>query len=285
MRLEEIKAYCQNKWKAYEDYPFGDIPICYRLNKKIFAQIYPNPQDYKITLKCTADAGQFYRQVYPSVVVRGYFCPPVQQPYWNTIYLDNFPDEELWNMIDHAYDTVLHSFSKKVQKQILTADEVKIRRMMPEEYPLLEDFLYDAIYLPEGASMPPREIIRQPELSVYIDNFGQMNDLCLVAEAEGHILGAVWTRILAGEIKGYGNVDAHTPEFAISVKKEFRQQGIGSKLMWEMIALLKSKGYRKASLSVNKDNYACQMYGKLGFRVIKEQEEDYLMLLELSGLP
>lgn len=42
-------------------------------------------------------------------------CPPVQQPYWNTIYLDSFPGEELLNMIDHAYDTVLHSFSKKVQ--------------------------------------------------------------------------------------------------------------------------------------------------------------------------
>lgn len=64
--------------------------------------------------------------VYPGKVVRGYHCPPVQQPYWNTIYLDEFPDEELLNMIDHAYDTVLHSFSKKVQKQIMEDDlEVK----------------------------------------------------------------------------------------------------------------------------------------------------------------
>lgn len=43
-------------------------------------------------------------------------CPPVQQPYWNIIYLDDFPDEELLNMIviDHAYETVLNSFIKKV---------------------------------------------------------------------------------------------------------------------------------------------------------------------------
>ncbi len=40
-------------------------------------------------------------------------------PYWNTIYLDDFPDEELLNMIDHAYETVFNSFSKKVQKQIM----------------------------------------------------------------------------------------------------------------------------------------------------------------------
>lgn len=122
MQLTDIKAYCLNKWKAYEDYPFGDIPICYKLNKKVFAQIYPKPEDYKITLKCSADFGQFYRQVYPNVVVRGYHCPPVQQPYWNTIYLDNFPDEELLNMIDHAYTVVFQSFSKKVQKQILEGE-------------------------------------------------------------------------------------------------------------------------------------------------------------------
>ena len=87
--LEDIKKYCMSKHKAYEDYPFGDVPICYKLNGKVFAQIYPYPEDYKITLKCTADAGQFYRMVYPGKVVRGYHCPPVQQPYWNTIYLDD----------------------------------------------------------------------------------------------------------------------------------------------------------------------------------------------------
>lgn len=119
MKPEEIKAYCLNKWKATEEYPFGDTPICYKLNGKIFAQLYPNPGDYKISLKCTADAGQFFRQVYPGVVVRGYHCPPVQQPYWNTIHLEGFPDEELLNMIDMAYDTVLKSFSRKIQRELL----------------------------------------------------------------------------------------------------------------------------------------------------------------------
>lgn len=103
MNTEEIKNYCLGKWRAYEDSPFGDVPICYRLNKKIFAQIYPNPHDYKITLKCTPDFGQFYRQDYPGVVVRGYHCPPVQQPYWNTIYLKNFPEDELLNIFPDNY--------------------------------------------------------------------------------------------------------------------------------------------------------------------------------------
>lgn len=179
------------------------------------------------------------------------------------------------------YDTALHSFSTKDQRQVLTADETEIRLIRPEEYPLLKEFLYDAIYLPEGAAAPPREIINQPELAAYITDFGQPDDLCMVAEAYGNILGAAWTRILAGKVKGYGNVDDHTPEFAISVKKEFRQQGIGSELMQEMIVLLKNRGYEKVSLSVNKDNYAYRMYQKLGFHVLREQDEDYLMVLSL----
>lgn len=119
MELEEIKNYCKGKPYATEEFPFGDVPICYKLNGKIFAQLYPYEHDYKITLKCTVDAGQFYRAVYPQKVVRGYHCPPIQQPYWNTVYLDDFPDDELLNMIDLAYDMVLSKLSKKEKKAIM----------------------------------------------------------------------------------------------------------------------------------------------------------------------
>lgn len=118
MNINEIHNYLLSLPKVYEDYPFGPIPICYKLNGKIVAQIYPKPEDYKITLKCTADMGEFYRFLYPEKVVRGYHCPPVQQPYWNTVYLDEFPDDEIINMIDHAYEAVFKSFSKKMQQQL-----------------------------------------------------------------------------------------------------------------------------------------------------------------------
>ena len=111
----DIGEYCLQKTKAYEDHPFGEFPVCYKVQGKIFAQLYPDI----ITLKCTAFSGQAFRQAYPDAVVRGYHCPPVQQPYWNTIYLDRFPETELPYMIDHAYDTVISGFSQKIQRQIL----------------------------------------------------------------------------------------------------------------------------------------------------------------------
>ena len=48
-----------------------------------------------------------------------YHCPPVQHPYWNTVYMKDFPEDELYHLIDLAYETVLNSFSKKVRAEIL----------------------------------------------------------------------------------------------------------------------------------------------------------------------
>lgn len=115
MDLEQIKSYCLSKPKAVETYPFGEWPVCMKVNGKIFAQIYTN----KITLKCTVFSGQAFREAYPGIVVRGYHCPPVQQPYWNTIDLTRFPHKELPMMIDHAFETVVNSFSEKVRKELL----------------------------------------------------------------------------------------------------------------------------------------------------------------------
>lgn len=131
MKVAQIKEYCLQKPKAYKECPFGEVPICYKLHGKIFAQLYPYPEDFKITLKCTVEAGQFYRMVYPGKVVRGYHCPPVQQPYWNTVLLgnsgdsaDSFTDDELLEMIDQAYETVFKSFSKKVQQEIMKEEDI-----------------------------------------------------------------------------------------------------------------------------------------------------------------
>lgn len=169
----------------------------------------------------------------------------------------------------------------KDDKKSADMEAVTVRLIKKEEYPHLKDFLYEAIYLPDNAPMPSRDIIEKPELAVYIKDFGGPDDLCLVAELGGHLLGAIWSRILSGEVKGYGNIGKNTPELAFSVKKDFRRQGIGTKLLKEMLVLLKEKGYEKVSLSVNKDNYAYHIYRKHGFQVVKVGEEDYLMMLEL----
>lgn len=72
-----------------------------------------------------------------------------------------------------------------------------IRKIRPEEHGLLREFLYQAIYLPEGAEPPPRSVVDLPELQVYVTGFGtQPGDHCLVAETEEKVVGAAWSRIM-----------------------------------------------------------------------------------------
>lgn len=155
--------------------------------------------------------------------------------------------------------------------------DYKIREIRDEEYGVLDDFLYEAIYIPEGVEAPPKSIIKQSELQVYVSDFGKPDDCCLVAEVHGNIVGAVWTRIM----DDYGHIDDDTPSFAISLYKEFRGQGIGTGLMREMLALLRNRGYKKASLAVQKANYAYKMYIDAGFVVVDENEEEYIMVCAL----
>lgn len=105
---------------AYIDFPFGEIPICVKVEKRLFAKMYPSKDDYKITLNCDRMTGELYRNLYPNTVVRGYHCPLIQQPYFNTIHLNNkISYDELKKMIDHSYLTVVGKLTKKLQKSCL----------------------------------------------------------------------------------------------------------------------------------------------------------------------
>ena len=152
--------------------------------------------------------------------------------------------------------------------------DYKIRKIKESEYSVLGDFLYEAIFIPEGVKSPPREIIEQPELQVYISDFGKhKGDCCLVAELDKRIIGAVWGRIM----NDYGHIDDETPSFAISLYPEYRNHGIGTALMKSMLKLLKAENYKQASLAVQKANYAVKMYKNVGFEIVGENTEEYIM--------
>lgn len=154
----------------------------------------------------------------------------------------------------------------------------RIREMNRAEYPLLEKFLYEAIFIPKGAIPPPQTIIELPELQVYIKNFGaEISDKALVAEVDGNIVGVVWVRIM----NDYGHIDNETPSLAISIYKEYRGFGIGTNLVKGMLSWLKENGYARASLSVQKENFAIKLYQNVGFKIIDENNNEYIMAVSL----
>ena len=120
-----------------------------------------------------------------------------------------------------------------------------IREMRSEEYCLLSDFLYEAIYIPEGI--------------------------------QGNVVGAIWVRIM----NDYGHIDNDTPSLAMSVCPQYRGLGIGTSLLKQLLQVERLAGYSKISLSVQKSNYAVKMYEKVGFTVVNENSEEFIMIVNL----
>ena len=161
---------------------------------------------------------------------------------------------------------------------------IEIREIAPDEYNELKNFLYEAIYIPDGVPKPPRKIIRQPELQVYVKDFGtQSADCGFVAELDGKIVGACWARIM----NDYGHIDDETPSLALSVLKDFRRCGIATALLKEISARLAEKNFKQVSLSVQKENAAAvALYRKMHFEIVDKRNGEYLMIKNLlSSLP
>lgn len=101
----------------------------------------------------------------------------------------------------------------------------------------------------------------------YIKDFGQKNDFALVAENKDKLVGAIWIRLFSEAQIGYGFVDADTPEISMAIDSNFRNQGIGSQLLTEMLEKMKHLSYKQVSLSVDTRNFAYQLYLKFAFQV------------------
>jgi len=51
--------------------------------------------------------------------------------------------------------------------------------------------------------------------------------------------------------------------------------------MRRMLTELRERGYEKTSLAVQKANYAVRMYRNVGFEIVDENEEEYIMVCKL----
>jgi len=170
--------------------------------------------------------------------------------------------------------------STRVYRNLL---DYLIRPIELEDEPFLWEMLYQAIYVPAGAVAPPREIVKRPELSCYVEGWGRSHDYGIKALTRDVLqpVGAVWLRLLSAGNSGYGYVDELTPELSVAVKPEYRGRGIGTVLLKEMLKW-GSDRYEALSLSVSAENPAVRMYEREGFQVVGEAGESLIMKIELK---
>lgn len=161
---------------------------------------------------------------------------------------------------------------------VVKSPKVIIREILKNELEFLKEMLYEALFVMPGQPKLSKSIIEEPMLSKYIDGFGMDPlDVCLVAVENGQLVGASWGRLFNEENKGYGFLDAETPELSIAIKEVFRNQGIGAELIHALIKVYRAANIKAISLSVDQQNPAVRLYKRIGFETLRETEKSFVM--------
>jgi ribosomal protein S18 acetylase RimI-like enzyme len=141
-----------------------------------------------------------------------------------------------------------------------------IRPLMVEDESIVWEMLR---YAAHESSI--ESVKQQPYLARYALNWGRIGDLGYVASIDTIPIGAAWLRLWLGEDKGFGYVKDEIPGLAIAVLPDYRGQGIGARLLTQILDAAKMK-YPAVSLSVRANNPVIRLYERTGFIKIPESE-------------
>lgn len=110
MDNETLKTYALGKKASTHDFPFDEETLVLRVKNKIFALIPLNASPQRVNLKCDPAWADILRQTY-SAVTPGWH---MNKQHWNTVLFDDtIPDDEILEMVDHAYAQVVKGLPKK----------------------------------------------------------------------------------------------------------------------------------------------------------------------------
>jgi ribosomal protein S18 acetylase RimI-like enzyme len=159
-----------------------------------------------------------------------------------------------------------------------------VRELTSDDEAFLYEMLYHAIHVPPGNTPPPRKVVRQPDLSKYVAGFGRPGDVGYAAidRESAQPIGAAWLRLLTADERGYGYVNDATPELTAAVLPGFRGRGIGAVLLKQLLTAAAVR-YQAVSLSVWWENPAYRLYERLGFEVVRRNEQDAIMIARLAS--
>ncbi|AOW08480.1 MmcQ/YjbR family DNA-binding protein [Flavobacterium gilvum] len=121
MNLETYYEYCFSKKGVTEHFPFDEDTLVFKVGGKMFALSSLSQWEKgtpSLNLKCDPERAQELRAEYDAIQP-GYHMSKV---HWNTIAVNqDAPDVLLKELIDHSYDLVFKSLSKKIQNEIIDA--------------------------------------------------------------------------------------------------------------------------------------------------------------------
>jgi ribosomal protein S18 acetylase RimI-like enzyme len=141
-----------------------------------------------------------------------------------------------------------------------------VRALTIEDEPILWTMLMYAAHETSLASVQS-----QPMLARYAERWGRIGDIGAVAILDKNAIAAAWLRLWTDDDRGFGYIDRAIPELAIAVLPEYRGNGVGSRLLKQVLEL--SQGlFPAVSLSVRADNPVVNLYQRVGFAKVEDSE-------------
>jgi len=157
--------------------------------------------------------------------------------------------------------------------------DIDFRPLLPSDEPFLWEMLYQALYVQPGQPPFPREILQEPDIACYVQGWCRPGDWGLLACDGDAPVGAIWLRLWTGEEKGYGFVSPAIPELSIALLPDYRNKGLGARMIETVISMAKER-YAGLSLSVVESSPARRLYERLGFLKVGQILDSPVMLLE-----
>jgi ribosomal protein S18 acetylase RimI-like enzyme len=161
-------------------------------------------------------------------------------------------------------------------------NDVRVRPAGPEDFTFLATMLGEAaVWRPDKPTPTADQVLADPRYAMYLAGWPRQGDYGLLAEQDGS-LGAAWYRTYTEVSHGYGFVAADVPELSIAVVASRRHEGIGRRLLTDLIDAGVDQGYPALSLSVREENPARSLYESVGFLPVEKHGSSWTMVRETA---
>ncbi|WP_127022256.1 MmcQ/YjbR family DNA-binding protein [Flagellimonas beolgyonensis] len=115
MNVEELRLRCLAKKGVTEEFPFDADTLVFKVMGKMFALVPLERMPPQCNLKCDPEKSEELREQYDRLITPGYHMSKV---HWNTLYYEQLPPQLVAELIDHSYDLIVGSLTKKLKQQL-----------------------------------------------------------------------------------------------------------------------------------------------------------------------
>jgi GNAT superfamily N-acetyltransferase len=157
-------------------------------------------------------------------------------------------------------------------------DEIRCRPAGTEDVAFLATMLGEAaVWRPDKPTPTAEQVMADPRYSMYLAGWPRQGDYGLVAEQHGPV-GAAWYRTYTEANHGCGFVAEGVPELSVAVIASRRHEGIGRRLLIDLLEASVAQGYLAMSLSVAENNPARCLYESTGFVPVEKHGHTWTMI-------